>query len=69
MWKDFNFLVQYYSLADPCCCWLFAIGSVNKKMSIWYDICTAKLRVPTSGSKIPLASQDTVSVDLKKKKK
>ena len=67
IWKDFlDFLVQYYSLADPCCCWSFAIGSVNKKMSFWYDICTAKLSFSTSGSEISLVSQDTVSADLKK---
>ena len=67
IWKDFlDFLVQYYSLADPCCHLSFTMVSVNKKMSFWYDICTAKFSVPTSGSKIPLASQDTVSADLKK---
>ena len=61
IWKDFlHFVVQYYSLADPCCCLSFTIGSVN------LVTCTAKLSIPTSESKIPLASQDTVSADLKK---
>ena len=67
IWKNFlDFVVWYYSLADPFCHWSFAIGSVNKKLSFWHDIYTAKLSVPTNGSKISLVYQDTVSGDLKK---
>ena len=62
----FRFSSTVLQFHRPMLLFVFCIGSVKKKMSFWYDICTAKFSVPTSGSKIPLASQDTVSADLKK---